>query len=148
MLGKAARSFAYSHVRSFARSFARSFGNLVARVLVLKLHGNGNRRTMCFASFGYPGCFDEPRVTRRLATFRVHNASTQPPNLCSLTRSSPIHPHIHPYIRPSIHPSILLEAGLPPTNYPLVSLPRLIRANLRRQVDRSPVRNRIATTIL
>lgn len=75
MLGKAARSFAYSLVRSFARSF----GNLVARVLVLKLYGNGNRRTMCFASFGYPGCFDEPRVTRRLATFRVHNASPQPP---------------------------------------------------------------------
>lgn len=106
-----ARSLIRPFARSLVRSFVRSFGNLVARVLVLKLHGNGNRRTMCFASFGYPGCFDEPRVTRRLATFRVHNASTPTPDLCSLTRCSPLlsslpiltstHISVHLFIHPS-----------------------------------------------
>ena len=54
-----------------------------------------------------------------------------------------IHPSIHPSTYPTIHPFVHPSCWKPahrPQTIPLVSLLRLIRANLRRQVDRSSTR--------
>lgn len=116
----------HARIRSYTlvRSYARSLGTRLNSAETATGYPNVSRGSVIFWSHSRA-----PSDSRPVGHLPSTTANQQLFHL--------LYPSVYPSARPSIRPSILLQAGLPSTNHPVVSLPRLIPANLCLRVDRS-----------